>query len=164
MLPARGADLRRSIERCIQLGLPALQEERKSDCKSSSCYLALVRTHGRRTAPGRLRRTTLQIQTHKPCSKADFTPSGSHRQNSGARSREPTILRQAPCTTWDGEFLDFLTELHLMMDDTHPRFYHPPDTIVGGLANAGIARADPVYVNDDSPFIRGALRMSPRIL
>ena len=63
------------------------------------------------------------------------------------------LLLQAPCNPWEDEISEFLTELHLLMDDTHPRFYHTPDAIVDGLAGAGIACDQPVHISYDFPFI-----------
>ena len=63
------------------------------------------------------------------------------------------LLLQVPCNIWEDDFSDFLTDLHLMMDDTHPRRYHTPEAIVGGLAEFGIACAEPAHVKYDFPFI-----------
>lgn len=63
------------------------------------------------------------------------------------------LLLQAPCNIWEGDFSDFLTDLHLMMDDTHPRMYHTPQAIVDGLADFGITCVEPARVKYDFPFI-----------
>jgi ubiquinone/menaquinone biosynthesis C-methylase UbiE len=68
-----------------------------------------------------------------------------HLQNSAltyaefARILKPggLLLLQAPCNPWSPAVGQILTDVHLIMDDSHPRQYHHPGQILLDLTHAG---------------------------
>ena len=50
---------------------------------------------------------------------------------------------QCPCNYWDAAFGEVLSELMLLADDSHRRFYHRPAEIADGLRKAGFNTQEP---------------------
>ncbi|MDC0325533.1 class I SAM-dependent methyltransferase [bacterium] len=49
------------------------------------------------------------------------------------------LLLQTPYNNREGEFSDFLSEFHLLMDDSHRRFYYTLESIQGDLSHCGFS-------------------------
>lgn len=56
-----------------------------------------------------------------------------------ARCMKPDglLLLQTPYNNWEDEFSGFLSEFHLLMDDSHRRFYYPQKSIQNDLSDCG---------------------------
>lgn len=54
------------------------------------------------------------------------------------------LLLQAPCNYWSPEWSAFMSDIYLLMDDSHPRQYHTPAQVIAALGDAGLPmnRAD----------------------
>ncbi len=53
-----------------------------------------------------------------------------------------TVL-QVPCNYWDSAFGQVLSDLMMLADDSHRRFYYQPAQIVAGLQKAGLTPGQP---------------------
>ena len=49
------------------------------------------------------------------------------------------LLLQAPCNYWQKPFGALISDLYMIMDDSHRRTYHQPGEIITGLSHAGFA-------------------------
>ena len=49
------------------------------------------------------------------------------------------LLLQAPCDYWDEPWSEIISEIYMLGDDSHRRYYHQPGRIVTALSNAGLA-------------------------
>jgi SAM-dependent methyltransferase len=54
------------------------------------------------------------------------------------------LLLQAPCNFWQPHWSQFISDLYMLMDDSHRRQYHTPATVIGSLGESGLLmhRAD----------------------
>lgn len=53
------------------------------------------------------------------------------------------LVLQAPCNYWESSFTHILSEVMLLMDETHRRFFYQPTEIVAGLQKAGFSVGEP---------------------
>ena len=63
------------------------------------------------------------------------------------------LVLQAPCDYWDGAVGQVLSEMMMLGDNSHRRFYYPPAEIVEGLQKAGFSTSKPECWPYDFPFI-----------
>jgi len=49
------------------------------------------------------------------------------------------LLLEAPCNQGDAQFGRLISDIHMLMDDSHRRTYHHPEAVFSGLASYGIA-------------------------
>ena len=63
------------------------------------------------------------------------------------------LILQTPYNKWEESFSSFLTDFHLLMDDSHPRSYHTVDDICGDLELCGFSVVALSSSNYDFPFV-----------
>jgi SAM-dependent methyltransferase len=63
------------------------------------------------------------------------------------------LVLQAPCNNWDGAVGQVLSEMMMLADDSHRRFYYRPAEIVNGLQRAGFSTSKPECWPYEFPFI-----------
>jgi SAM-dependent methyltransferase len=63
------------------------------------------------------------------------------------------LVLQAPCNNWTGTVGQVLSEVMMLADDSHRRFYYRPGEIVAGLQQAGFSTSNPECWPYDFPFI-----------
>jgi SAM-dependent methyltransferase len=75
-----------------------------------------------------------------------------------ARVLEPCgrVVLQAPCNYWEPAFGDVLSELMMMVDDSHRRYYYRPDEVVAGLEHAGFHVGPPECWTYSFPYLDDA--------
>jgi len=63
------------------------------------------------------------------------------------------LVLQAPCSNWDGDVGRVLSEMMLLADNSHRRFYYRPAEIAKGLQRAGFSTSEPECWRYDFPFV-----------
>lgn len=63
------------------------------------------------------------------------------------------LVLQAPCNNWDGSVGQVLSDLMMLGDNTHRRFYYRPAEIADGLQRAGFSAGKPECWPYEFPFI-----------
>lgn len=55
------------------------------------------------------------------------------------------VLLETPCNTGDREFGELISDIHMLMDDSHRRSYHGVEDIMASLKKHGITGSLPMY-------------------
>jgi 2-polyprenyl-3-methyl-5-hydroxy-6-metoxy-1,4-benzoquinol methylase len=63
------------------------------------------------------------------------------------------LVLQAPCNYWESSFAQVLSELMMLMDGTHRRFYYRPAEVVAGLQAAGFQVGEPECWTYSFPYL-----------
>jgi ubiquinone/menaquinone biosynthesis C-methylase UbiE len=63
------------------------------------------------------------------------------------------LVLQTPCNYWEPALADVLSDMMVLADDTHRRFYYRPDEVVGGLERAGFHVTQPECWTYSFPFL-----------
>lgn len=63
------------------------------------------------------------------------------------------LVIQAPVNIWEDSFSGFLSEFHLLMDDSHRRYYHTVKTIKSDLKMCGLHSISDFVSAYDYPFV-----------
>jgi len=64
--------------------------------------------------------------------------SAAYREMARLLKQGGRLLLQAPCNFWERRWSQFISDLYMMMDDSHRRFYYQPAEVIAALAEVGL--------------------------